>query len=100
MTTVNLCYQAGKYTFIATLDEQDIEGLKTRRLMGMHKRQGRLRMLIMETDRIALYPNDLHRMYTIPETGMRIHLNVPIASDVMHWVCPTTDELNALIYFE
>jgi hypothetical protein len=100
MKTINLCYQTGKYTFILTLDEGAIHNLKTRRLMGMHKHTGKWPMLIMETDRIALYPNDLHRMYTIPETGMRIHLNVPIAPDAMCWVCPTTDELNALIYFE
>lgn len=101
MKTVNLCYQAGKYTFITSLTEQDIQGLKTRKLMGAHKYSAKLQMLILETDRIALYPHELHRMYIIPDSnGMRIHLNVPIATDVMDWVCATTDYLHALIYFE
>jgi len=97
---VNLCYQAGKYTFILTMRDDFIDKLKTRKLMGAHKHSGKFDFLIMETDRIALYPYNLHRMYKIPKSDMRIHLNVPIAPDVMEWVCPTTDELQALIYFE
>lgn len=97
---INLCYQASKYTFILALSKQDIERLKTRKLMGAHKHSGKFDFLIIETDRIALYPYDLHRMYKIPDTDMRIHLNVPIAPDVMDWLCPTTEELQALIYFE
>lgn len=98
---INLCYQAGKYTFITSLTEQDIHGLKTRKLMGAHKRSARLQMLILETDRIALYPYELHRMYIIPDSdGMRIHLNVPINTNGMEWLCPTTDYLHAFIYFE
>ena len=53
----------------------------------------------METDRIALFGGDLHRMYNIPDAGFRIHLNVPVA-DVMDYICPTSEDLHVLIYFE
>lgn len=97
--TVNLCYQLGKYTFIAMLDPRDIDELRTRRLLGAHNWSTKLPLIIMETDRIALFGGDLHRIYNIPDAGFRIHLNVPVA-DVMDYICPTSEDLNVFIYFE
>lgn len=96
---VNLCYQAYKYTFVATLTPDDIKEIRTRRLLGAHNWSTKLPLLIMETDRIALFGGDLHRMYNIPDAGFRIHLNVPVA-DVMDYICPTSEDLNVFIYFE
>ena len=97
--TVNLCYQLGKYTFIAMLAPRDIDELRTRRLLGAHNYNFKTDLLVLETDRIALFQEDLHRMWNIPDAGFRIHLNVPITTD-MDWVCPTIAELNVFIYFE
>ena len=96
---VNLCYQAYKYTFVATLTPDDIKQIRTRRLLGAHNWSTKLPLLIMETDRIELFGGDLHRMYNIPDAGFRIHLNVPVA-DVMDYICPTSEDLNVFIYFE
>jgi hypothetical protein len=96
---INLCYQAYKYTFVATLTPDDIKEIRTRRLLGAHKWVTMLPLLIMETDRIALFGGDLLRMYNIPDAGFRIHLNVPVA-DVMDYICPTSEDLSVLIYFE
>lgn len=96
---VNLSYQAGKYTFILPLVKEDIDGLRTRRLFGAHQYVFKTELLVLETDRIALYQENLYRMYNIPDAGFRIHLNVPVA-DVMDYICPTTAELHVFIYFE
>lgn len=97
---INLCYEAGKYTFILTLTSSHIKTLKTKKLLGAHKSGGEYEVLILETKNIALYPYDLHRMYNIPDSDFRVHINVPISPDVMYWATPTTDTLHLLIYFE
>lgn len=97
--SVNLCYQAFKYTFIAKLSTDYIKELRTRRLLGAYSLNLKLEVLILETDRIALFKGDLHRMYNIPDADFRIHLNVPIA-DIMEYTCPTIDDLQVIIYFE
>lgn len=98
---INLCYQTGKYTFVYPLKDRDILSFKTRRLLnGSHKAVMNDTVLIFETDRIALFNGNLYRMYWVPNTDFRIHLNVPIAPDIMDWVTPTTAELNFIIYME
>ena len=97
---INLCYEAGKYTFILPLTQSEIDQLRTRKLLGAHLIQMKCEILIVETQHIALYQRDLHRMYNIPNAGFRIHLNVPIAPGVMEYICPTQEELNLIIYFE
>lgn len=96
---VNLCYQMGKYTFILPVHHSEIDSIRTRRLLGAHNYNFKSELLVLETDRIALYQDDLHRMYNIPDAGFRIHLNVPVSTD-MDYMCPTTAELNVFIYFE
>lgn len=97
--SVNLCYQAFKYTFITTLTTDHIKQLRTHRLLGAHSLNLKLEVLILETDRIALFTDDLHRMYNIPDADFRIHLNVPI-TDIMEYTCPTIANLQVIIYFE
>lgn len=98
---INLCYQAGKYIFVYPLKDKQILNFKTRRLLnGYNKVTINDTLLIFETDRIALFNGDLYRMYQVPDSNFRIHLNVPIAPDVMGWVTPTTAELNFIIYME
>lgn len=97
---VHLCYEAGKYTFILSLTQKQINAIKTKKILGAHKTGGEYELLIMETKNIALCPHDLHRMYNVPGSDFRIHLNVPISPDVMYWATPTTDSLHILIYFE
>lgn len=98
---INLCYQSGKYTFVYPLKDKDILSFKTRRLLhGAHMATMRDTVLIFATDSIALFNGDLYRMYRVPGENFRIHLNVPIAPDVMDWVTPTTAELTFIIYME
>lgn len=98
---INLCYQAGKYIFVYPLKDKQILNFKTRRLLnGSNKVHVNDTLLIFEADRIALFNGDLYRMYQVPDSNFRIHLNVPIAPDVMGWVTPTTAELNFIIYME
>jgi len=96
---VNLCYEHGKYTFILPLSDLDVRALRTRKLMGSHLRNYKTELTILSTDRIALYPGNLYRMYKIPDSDIRIHLSVPITTD-MDWVTPARIELHVFIYFE
>ncbi len=96
---VNLCYEHGKYTFILSLSETDVRALRTRRILGGHQRNYKAELTILSTDHIALYPGNLYRMYNIPDTDIRIHLNVPISTD-MDWVTPARTELHVFVYIE
>lgn len=97
--TINLCYELGKYIFILSLTESEVKKLRSRSLLGQHQRSYKTELLIMTKDNIAMYPNTLCRMYKIPETDMRIHLNVPVTTD-MDWITPAQVDLNIFIYFE
>lgn len=96
---INLCYQLGKYTFINELKPGDIDQIRTRRLLGAHNYSFKTELLVLETDRIALFQETLYRIYTIPDAGFRIHLNVPV-TDQFEYICPTLADLNVFIYFE
>lgn len=96
---VRLCYESNGYVFILKLSEEDLKNIRTRKLMGMHRYGNKFTLTVVKADNIALYPFNIYRMYNIPDAGFRIHLNVPISSD-MDWVCPAYTELSVFIYFE
>lgn len=96
---IYLYYESHGYVFILKLHETDLKNLRTRRLMGMHYYSAKFMLTILKADNIALYPDNLYRMYNIPDAGFRIHLNVPVTSE-MDWVCPAYTDLNVFIYFE
>lgn len=98
---VNLCYEAGKYIFICPLKESDIRRIKTKRsLHRAHMHQMQETLIILEVDKIALYSEPLQRMYRVPDTNFRIHMNVPIAVDVMDYICPVTEQMHFVIFIE
>lgn len=88
------------YTFILSFEDDYLKTIKTRKLLGGHYVSRKFELLVIETKNIALYPDTLHRMYKLPDSDIRIHLNVPIAPDVMFWACPVRDKINAMIYIE
>lgn len=101
MSNVFLCYERNNIVFIATLHKSDINKLRTKRLLGANKASMRVNVDILSSDNIALVTQDIHRMYRVPYSNFRIHLD-PCISSAIDWegILPTDRYMNVVIFFE
>ncbi|QHJ80766.1 MAG: hypothetical protein [Bacteriophage sp.] len=101
MSNVFLCYEKNNVIFIATLHKSDIDKLRTNKLLGANTASMRVNVDILSKDTIALVTQDIHRMYRVPDSNFRIHLDPCISSD-MNWesILPTDRYMNVVIFFE
>lgn len=101
MSNVFLCYERNNVVFIATVHKWEIAKMRTKKLLGAHKTCIRVNVDILSIDNIALVTQDIHRMYRVPDSNFRIHLDPCISSD-MDWagILPTDRYMNVVIFFE
>lgn len=101
MSNVFLCYERNNVVFIANLHKTDIDKLRTKKLLGANTASMYVNVDILSSDNIALVTQNIHRMYRVPDSNFRIHLDPCISSD-MDWagILPTDRYMRVMIFFE
>lgn len=97
---VILCHEHHDYAFLVFLDSTNIATLRTRHLLGAHMYSGKGKVEIYKPAQLSMIQDNIYRLYKIPETELRIHLNVPMFSGMDWHILPIRQEMNYFIYME
>jgi hypothetical protein len=84
---------------VVSLSQSDIDAIRTRHIVGVVNPRLRGNIKILTNYQLPLIQDAVYLQYKIPDTEMRILLDVPI-SNQMDWACPTEAELSYIINVE